>query len=314
MHRLGYLLAEGFGGPTDVARAVPLLEKAVRAGQTEAATHLGIIYYNGGDGIPTDFPRSLQWFRKAAEAGNGFAEGMIGLMYTRGEGVRQNYAQARRYYKEAISHANQISIYHLGLLFEFGQGVPEDRDFAVLLYQDAAARGVETAAGRLRELGITPPKPRPDAGSLTDVLEKVDSRDSGLASARDLLDSAPDNKTDDAPGRPPRLKILRISDHDVIVYYPNDSGSADELPSTAQSVVDALKPDIATVALIDLTDPLSARVVDTGTSKDLVLLLGDRKYGQRYSDFKKHIEEILKHSPHGSVYDLRLDDRITVRE
>jgi hypothetical protein len=99
-----------------------------------------------------------------------------------------------------------------------------------------------------------------------------------------------------------------------MVYYPDDGSGGEDLPEAAQEVIDALKPEIVRIALIDTTDPESVRVVDRGTSKDLVLLLGNRDYGLRYGNFKKYAVEVLKPSPDASVLDLRLDDRITVTE
>jgi hypothetical protein len=44
------------------------------------------------------------------------------------------------------------------------------------------------------------------------------------------------------------------------------------------------------------------------------LLMGDSGFGPRYQQFLSHYAEIRKKSPWGKTFDLRLDDRITVKE
>jgi hypothetical protein len=155
-YRLGYLLAHEKGGSSNGPRAVSLLQKAYSNGMVVAAAMIGAIYHDGSNGIPPDYRRSLFWFQRAADEGDGYSQAMIGLMYDRGQGVRQNYYWARRYYITAIQHDQQQSIYNLGLMYEFGRGIPADLSPAVALYQNAAARGIQSAIQRLKELGVSP--------------------------------------------------------------------------------------------------------------------------------------------------------------
>ena len=49
-------------------------------------------------------------------------------------------------------------------------------------------------------------------------------------------------------------------------------------------------------------------------SRAVILLVGEGNYAARYQNFLKHYQDIVKRSPKAKVFDLRLDDRITVKE
>ncbi len=68
------------------------------------------------------------------------------------------------------------------------------------------------------------------------------------------------------------------------------------------------------VSEIDTTDPDDISIVAKAGDRAVTLRLGDSNYAQRYQNFLSHFSEIEKHSPGVKVFDLRLDDRITVKE
>ena len=43
-------------------------------------------------------------------------------------------------------------------------------------------------------------------------------------------------------------------------------------------------------------------------------MVGEGNYAARYQNFLKHYPEIAKRSPQARTFDLRLDDRITVKD
>ncbi len=65
---------------------------------------------------------------------------------------------------------------------------------------------------------------------------------------------------------------------------------------------------------VDAADPADIRVVAQVGDRTVELLLGDSDFGRRYQNFLNHYPEIRKQSPEGKRFDLRLEDRITVRE
>ncbi|MGH7944752.1 MAG: tetratricopeptide repeat protein, partial [Opitutaceae bacterium] len=61
--QLGEMLLRGEGIDKNEARAVALLEKAARAGQSSAAFRIGMLFANGENGVTKDPERALSYFR-----------------------------------------------------------------------------------------------------------------------------------------------------------------------------------------------------------------------------------------------------------
>jgi cell division protein FtsQ len=68
------------------------------------------------------------------------------------------------------------------------------------------------------------------------------------------------------------------------------------------------------VSEVDATDPENIRAVSQVDRRAVTLLMGDGNYARRYQNFVSHYPEIRKRSPDAKTFDLRLDDRITVKE
>jgi cell division protein FtsQ len=68
------------------------------------------------------------------------------------------------------------------------------------------------------------------------------------------------------------------------------------------------------VSEVDTADPENVRVVAQAEGRAVILLVGEGNYAARYQNFMKHYQDIVKRSPKAKVFDLRLDDRITVKE
>jgi TPR repeat protein len=92
--QLGEMLLRGDGIAKDEVRGIALLEKAARAGQSNAAFRIGMLLTNGDHGVAKDPDRALAYFRAAAAGGE--AEGFfnIGAAYASGLGVKRNYSEA----------------------------------------------------------------------------------------------------------------------------------------------------------------------------------------------------------------------------
>jgi cell division protein FtsQ len=68
------------------------------------------------------------------------------------------------------------------------------------------------------------------------------------------------------------------------------------------------------ISEVDTTDPENIRIVSQVDRRVVTLLVGDGNYARRYQNFVNHYPEIRKRSPEAKAFDLRLDDRITVKE
>jgi TIR domain/Sel1 repeat len=136
----------------DYANALPLLQKAASAGNTDAMYRLGVLYANA-HGVAQDYAQARMWFQKAADAGN--AEGMnyLGVLYQKGQGGTRDLGKARLLYEKAAGAGNSNAMWSLGWLYNHGLGVAEDHTKAREWYQKAADAGHEAARTRLRYLG-----------------------------------------------------------------------------------------------------------------------------------------------------------------
>jgi len=68
------------------------------------------------------------------------------------------------------------------------------------------------------------------------------------------------------------------------------------------------------VSEVDASDPDNIRAVSQVDRRAVTLLMGDGNFGLRYQNFLNHYQEIRRRSPEAKTFDLRLDDRITVKE
>jgi cell division protein FtsQ len=68
------------------------------------------------------------------------------------------------------------------------------------------------------------------------------------------------------------------------------------------------------ISEVDTTDPENIRIISQVDHRVVTLLIGDGNYARRYQNFVNHYPEIRKRSPEARAFDLRLDDRITVKE
>lgn len=74
-----------------------------------------------------------------------------------------------------------------------------------------------------------------------------------------------------------------------------------------------LGPEAKDISEINFASTQDARVIAAIDGRGVELLLGDQHYRSRYLHFLNHYEEIRRHSESASLFDLRMDDRISAR-
>ncbi len=82
---------------SDFDAALKQFKPLAEAGDSEAQSHLGSLYY-AGKGVEKSIDTSLSWYKKAADQGNVDAQYSLGNMYLLGEGVVQNNEEAAVWY------------------------------------------------------------------------------------------------------------------------------------------------------------------------------------------------------------------------
>ncbi len=68
------------------------------------------------------------------------------------------------------------------------------------------------------------------------------------------------------------------------------------------------------ISEVDTTESENVRLIAQAGHGAVILQVGEGNYAARYQNFVKHYPEIIKRSPNARIFDLRLDDRITVKE
>jgi cell division protein FtsQ len=102
---------------------------------------------------------------------------------------------------------------------------------------------------------------------------------------------------------------------------PVESGLTEDQPEAErrrrveamQHLLDDLGPQAAEVSEVNAASTEDMRVITTVDGHAVELWIGDQHYRSRYQHFIANYSEIRKHSPDSSVFDLRMDDRISAR-
>jgi cell division protein FtsQ len=129
---------------------------------------------------------------------------------------------------------------------------------------------------------------------------------------------------------PFRSGVLLIDAHGVLLDPPaqshfafpvlsgvredQDEGQRAECVRTLLRLQKEFGSHAADISEVNTADPDDVRVVIRVDRQTVELLMGDADFGARYQRFLGHYPEIRNRSPEGKTFDLRLDDRITVKE
>jgi len=127
-----------------------------------------------------------------------------------------------------------------------------------------------------------------------------------------------------------RSGVLLIDAHGVLLdpppqahfAFPVLSGIREDEPEekraqhvgTFLSVLEELGYLAKDISEVDASDDDNIRSVAQVDHRAVVLTMGDGNFARRYQNFLNHYAEIRKRSPLAKAFDLRLDDRITVKD
>jgi len=142
--------------PAARADAQRLLLQATRAGDAQAAFHLGELYRTPAAGAVADPAAAWQWYRQAAEGGQARAALQLGLMAKNGNGVPRDATVAARWLQLAADLGNAHAMFLLSYAYREGEGVTRDPARAAMLLEEAAEHEYPPA---LQELAMTTQDP-----------------------------------------------------------------------------------------------------------------------------------------------------------
>jgi len=118
--------------PTLTPRALELTKKGAKAGYSQSNFVLGVMYYNGTDGIEKDFNQAFRYFKIAAEKGQLDSQYILGGMYINAEGTPVNFEQGVKWYRIAAMNAYADAQVTLVESYLFGKIIKQNTEEAYL--------------------------------------------------------------------------------------------------------------------------------------------------------------------------------------
>ena len=169
----------GIGVGRDSARAAELYQEALDAGNEEALTPLGMMYFTGR-GVDRDYSRAEELFLQAAENGDAAAMCALGELYHNGYLGTEDDDKALSWYRKAADGQSYAGMVELGFMYRNGYGTDKDPDEASAWAERAMKRmeeGIDTedvltafTLGRSYYLGFGPEK---DYGKALSYFQKA---------------------------------------------------------------------------------------------------------------------------------------------
>ena len=181
---LAYCNAIGLNVEKNKEKGAELYIIAAEAGNPRAMCNIGVMY-DHGNGVDLDYEKAFGWYLKSAEGG--YQRGMtnLGEHYLWGKGTDVNIDEAERWFKASgspralyrlceiyldIKKDEEKGMRYLKMsadakysraLYRYGRLIEDERrDDAIMMYNEAAAKGNKDSIERLKELDLVVPERR----------------------------------------------------------------------------------------------------------------------------------------------------------
>ncbi|MBB6521094.1 tetratricopeptide repeat protein [Pseudoteredinibacter isoporae] len=147
-NRLALVYIRGEAGVLqDYSQALEILKKAAATGNADAQFNYATMFEKGW-GLKPNMKEAVTWFTKAAEQQHIGAQNKLALAYRDGSGIKEDQKQALRWFSEAAAQNNPLALYEMANAFEEGKFRPAKQGTAYMLFNLAAAAGLQQAAAR----------------------------------------------------------------------------------------------------------------------------------------------------------------------
>lgn len=140
MFSLGHCAAEGLGMPRSATEAERWYRQSADKGNAQGENALGMLLWNGADGVPADRVQAVSWFKRAAARGLGPSQYNLGKAYEAGIGVPQNLSEAYFWLSLAAAQAPP------------GQPWAAERDAVAARLPPQELAAIQQKAGQFRPL------------------------------------------------------------------------------------------------------------------------------------------------------------------
>ena len=140
-------MAESFVKEDDYGTALVWYKKASNAGDFEATSIIGDIYYIGENGVEQDYKRAFEYYERAAACGYNMAAIKLTLMTYRGLGcpkdLRKAYGMFRKLIRSrekffGVYRFNSVVKFYLAKILEHGEGHRKNLEEGLTWYKRAA--------------------------------------------------------------------------------------------------------------------------------------------------------------------------------
>lgn len=151
-NRLALVYIRGESGVLqDYTKALEILEVASKTDNADAQFNYAVMLESGW-GTKVDLAAAFDWYNKAAKGGHIGAQNKLALAYRDGLGVKQSANKALLWFSEAGAQNNPLGLFEIANAFELGEGRSLQAGTAYMLFNLAAATGLEEAANRRDQL------------------------------------------------------------------------------------------------------------------------------------------------------------------
>ncbi len=148
----GGMLETGRGVPRDMAAALDWYEQAAAQNFSHARLKLANRYYLGAPGISPDHAKALPHVKAAAVAGDPWAQNVLGTMFEFGQATKPDPALARQWFRLAAEQGDAKAQSNLGRMFRYGNPDGKDPVLAYKWLKLSAMQGEVTAQMLLKDL------------------------------------------------------------------------------------------------------------------------------------------------------------------
>ena len=130
------------GRKKDYKKVITLLHMAESRGSIEAASLLGVLYYEGSYSLDKDYEKAFYYTNRSATLGNVDGMNTLGSFYSKGIGTEVNKEAAFYWYKKAAELGDAHAQSNVGTYYLDGDGVKKDIKKAEFWLRKSAQQGL----------------------------------------------------------------------------------------------------------------------------------------------------------------------------
>jgi TPR repeat protein len=125
----------------DAAGAVAAFEKAANSGCADCQHALGMIHYEGAEGVPVNYAKAFRLFKMSSDRGNVDGLFMLAICLANGAGTKQDLPTAAEAFSQCVSAGHFKAQHEFALCLRDGLGMRKNVMAGVGLFKRSAEGG-----------------------------------------------------------------------------------------------------------------------------------------------------------------------------